>query len=182
MTSRARDLTGHMTMTLTPESVDRVSEFFGVAPPVRAPLRLTFTVDGAAVPKQRARQGTMKSGARIWYTPQRTVHFERRVRVAAWQALQERKRASKTRDPWPVDANYRLIVRLFFPDARRRDIDNCIKSVGDALNPRPASGTRLVRERAYIWNDDAQIKSVVGESQIDRVNPRTEVTIEVLAP
>lgn len=80
--------------------------------------------------------------------------------------------ARGTRAVWPdvtsPVARFKLSVRAYFPDARRRDLDNLIKSVADALN-------------GVAYRDDTQIVQL-GESEkhVDKLNPRTEVRLEVV--
>lgn len=137
-------------------------------------MKLEFVVEGKPVPKARARQG--KGG--IWYTPKQTVHYERRIKWTAIEALQLRKVAGEP--PWPVDRRYFVLVLLFYPDRRRRDDDNVFKSIADALNPR--RGTKLRPPgRAFVWKDDHQVVDHrVKNMGVDKLNPRAEVTIEVL--
>jgi Holliday junction resolvase RusA-like endonuclease len=53
------------------------------------------------------------------------------------------------------------------PDKRRRDADNCVKSICDGLN-------------GVLWDDDAQVVEMSVRKDLDRDNPRAEVTVEVL--
>lgn len=141
-------------------------------------LRLEFVVDGKPVPKARARQGLTKSGVRIWFTPKRTVAYERHVKWTAIEALQERKIAGEP--PWPVDARYRVTMLIFLANARRVDIDNIGKAVLDSMNPRRANALRPAG-KPFVWKDDSQVaEQTMKLMGIDKLRPRVEVAIEVL--
>jgi Holliday junction resolvase RusA-like endonuclease len=60
-----------------------------------------------------------------------------------------------------------VTVACFFPDARRRDGDNVLKAVQDALN-------------GLLWVDDCQVRSATVKTAIDRACPRTEVVVDLL--
>ena len=117
-------------------------------------LAIHFTVYGKPQPKQRARLG--KHGH--WYTPTSTVAFETQVRNAAFITL-----ATKgIRQGYGDDVC--LTVACYFPDARRRDADNVLKAVQDALN-------------GFVYVDDSQVVSATVTKAIDRERPRTEVEV-----
>ena len=57
-------------------------------------------------------------------------------------------------------------VRLYAPDKRRRDLDNSMKALLDAL------------AHALVYVDDSQIdRLVVERGPVDRKNPRAEVEV-----
>ena len=60
--------------------------------------------------------------------------------------------------------DFNIEIKYFFPDKRRRDIDNFLKLIFDA-----ATG--------LIWEDDSQIQSMMLSKYIDKDNPRVELTI-----
>lgn len=123
-------------------------------------LSLAFAVVGPPQPKQRARVVRSKKTGKVHaFTPHRTRKFEQAVKDAAREAI-----AGMT---WPLDGRYRVEAFVYFGDARRRDIDNAIKSVADACN-------------RVLWNDDSQIATLTVHRAIDRQSPRTEVHVEVL--
>lgn len=65
----------------------------------------------------------------------------------------------------PLDGNLALVA-LFFRDTRRRvDVDNLLKLVLDA-------GTD-----AGLWHDDSQITATAATISLDRLMPRTFVTL-----
>lgn len=117
------------------------------------PVSWTFHVMGQPVPWQR----TGGNGKRR-FTPQRTRDYERTVSEIA-----------TIRRPfgWPYrskDVLFGMVVRVFHGDRRRRDNDNCVKAIKDALNG-----------IAYV--DDHQVQQTYVVWEIDLENPRAEVTL-----
>jgi Holliday junction resolvase RusA-like endonuclease len=112
---------------------------------------LTFVVEGVPRPKARARRG---AGGR-WYTPHLTKAYEEAVGIAA--------RAAGVSAPY--DGAVSLHIVLWLPDRRRRDLDNCAKSICDALN-------------GIAYEDDSQIVELIVRRHIDRERPRAEVSVE----
>lgn len=84
--------------------------------------RMSFTVTGPAVAKQRAR----RSPAGHWYTPAKTVEYESRV---AWEAQAAGVKLES-------DRLYGLHLTIFV-SAWRSDLDNVVKSISDGLNQLP---------------------------------------------
>ena len=62
----------------------------------------------------------------------------------------------------------RLSVVLWLPDRRRRDVDNCCKSICDALN-------------GICYLDDSQVAQLIVERCLDRQRPRADISIEALS-
>lgn len=63
-------------------------------------------------------------------------------------------------------ARIALDIKAHMPDSRRRDLDNLIKSVQDAL------------QAARMFEDDSQIVDLrIRRAGVDRDNPRVEVLI-----
>lgn len=122
-------------------------------------MRLSFVIPGPPVPKARARRG---KGGR-WYTPDATRRYEGAIHRAAALALMTSGLCLR----WPRAAEYRLTARLFFPDRRRRDADNVIKSLADGMI-------------GVLWDDDHRVGIAADPWQVDRDNPRAEVTVEVI--
>ena len=73
--------------------------------------------------------------------------------------------AWEARTQWkgkPLAGAVALEIHLWWPDARRRDVDN-IKGLLDAFS-------------GVVYVDDSQIERLVVRKGIDRLNPRIEVT------
>lgn len=74
----------------------------------------------------------------------------------AWEAKMQWKERTATE-------HIRLAVNLFWPDKYRRDVDN-IKGLLDSLT-------------GIIYEDDSQIQELRIKKQIDKDNPRVEITL-----
>lgn len=111
---------------------------------------LCFTVEGKPQGKQRARRG--RGGH--FYTPKETRAYEQAV---AWSAKQ-----GLARPMGDYRGPVELFVRAYFSDHRRRDADNVLKAVQDALN-------------GICYHDDSQItKATVC---VEYGQPRTAVAV-----
>ena len=117
-------------------------------------MQYTFTVPGKPQPKQRARV-TRSGGA---FTPKETRNYERAIAIVGMNARPK---------SWPLDARYDVGLALYFPDRRRRDGDNVVKSVLDGLN-------------GVLWDDDSQVTSCRFAKLVDASDARTVVTVTVL--
>jgi Holliday junction resolvase RusA-like endonuclease len=115
---------------------------------------IRVVVGGSPVGKQRPRLG---KGGHV-YTPARTRRYERTVK---WSALGARPRS------WSLSGVYRVDAEAWFPDARRRDGDNVLKSVLDGMI-------------GVLYEDDSQVVVAVVSKGIDRENPRTVIVVEEL--
>lgn len=62
----------------------------------------------------------------------------------------------------PIIGPVAVDIRLYWPDARRRDLDNALKLLLDA-----ATG--------LLWTDDSQIEELRIRKGVDRANPRIEI-------
>ena len=114
--------------------------------------RYEFRVAGKVQPKQRPR----RSSNGRWYTPSGTADYEERV---AWYARGAGVRC--------IDGPVRLEIDIYWPDRRRRDLDNGGKSIADALN-------------GIAYEDDYQIVEKRLTKRLDRDNPRAEIVVEAL--
>lgn len=121
-------------------------------------MELHFQVEGKPQAKQRPRFSRGRT-----YTPKATKDYERKVAQACALAVL----AGKDAPDWPLDARYSISMDIYFPDKRRRDLDNVEKSICDGLN-------------GVAWNDDCQIDHVVKWRKLDREEPRVEIVIRVL--
>jgi crossover junction endodeoxyribonuclease RusA len=84
---------------------------------------------------------------------------------AGWLAMKWRQEAG-----WKVpDKQTKVIMRVWFywPDRRRRDQDNPLKQLQDSLTD-------------VLWEDDRQVLPRVMDFDVDRVNPRVEIELEVM--
>ncbi|WP_280412590.1 RusA family crossover junction endodeoxyribonuclease [Nocardia asiatica] len=115
-----------------------------------------FTVDGEPVSKARARFTNYGSKTRV-YTPEKTRVAEERV---AWSFRKAAPNHIADRE-----STYGVMA-VFFNDTRqRRDVDNMIKLVCDALN-------------GVAWHDDVQVEEVAGRRGRDiHGNARTEILV-----
>jgi Holliday junction resolvase RusA-like endonuclease len=107
----------------------------------------TVIIPGPPVAKERPR----RSAFGHWYTPRRTTEYEEAV---AWAAIA----AGVRLDPY---AAYSVVIELFVAD-RRKDLDNCAKSIldglqrmGDGWDDRQVTSL-MVRKRAVESKDDEQ--------------------------
>ncbi len=121
---------------------------------------IRFVVPGPPVPKARARV-VQRSGRSRAFTPALTARYEKTVAtyaLCARAALVER---------WPLDARYRVEVRVY----RRRagDLDNVVKSALDACN-------------GVLWADDAQVDELHAYRCAPVGREGLEVVVDVMGP
>lgn len=67
----------------------------------------------------------------------------------------------------PIDTKCVLNVWVWWPDKRRRDLDNLCKLTLDALT-------------GIVWTDDHLVLTRFQDYSIDKGNPRMEIEVEVL--
>jgi Holliday junction resolvase RusA-like endonuclease len=138
-------------------------------------MTLRFTIPGPPVPKARARKG--KGGK--WYTPKKTVDYERCV---GWCAVDAANKANHDIGPRGVlgakKENMKTVFGtrpvimwcdMYFPDKRTRDSDNVIKSIQDGC-------------KGVLWDDDRHVRGRVRGEVRGSVNPRVEVEISECQP
>ena len=65
----------------------------------------------------------------------------------------------------PTEKDIEVVVKLYFNNKGKHDIDNFSKILYDALT-------------GIVWEDDSQIKKATTEMLYDKLNPR--ITIEIL--
>lgn len=109
---------------------------------------IRFRVDGTPVPKARARVVNGHS-----FTPKRTADAEKVIALTARVAGVQCRKGPVALRCW-----------FFFADKRRRDLDNCVKTVQDALN-------------GIAWDDDSQIVWLEAAKYQVKVLPYTMVEI-----
>ena len=130
---------------------------------------INFTVDGAAVPKQRPR-----ISGRQAYTPKRTKDYEGRVLQAfrssypafgkdtpVWVCIHIIQAIPKS---WSKKKRARAEAGEIFPLGRNGDIDNIAKSILDALN-------------GFAYEDDCQVTRLMISKEYG-TEPRAIVQLE----
>lgn len=113
---------------------------------------IEFTVLGEPVSKARARVT-----ARGTYTPKKTRDAEKAIAEAFKQAAPK---------DWEPDSQHDFYVEAYFHNGnrRRRDLDNMMKLVMDALNK-------------VCWKDDYQVVMMKASKRQDSAIPCTDVVI-----
>lgn len=117
---------------------------------------ITITIPGLPVPKARPRATTIGGAARL-YTPATTRAYERRVAVAAREAMAKAPPLEgavllvalitvPVPESWPKARRTEAIAGRAWPTSRP-DRDNYIKALQDGCN-------------GIVWRDDAQV--VIG--------------------
>lgn len=115
-------------------------------------MKVVFGIPGCPQPKERARKG---AGGR-WYTPPKTREYMKRV---AQVALVYRP------PNWKKDRVYKVEMLVTFPDNRRRDLDNVVKGILDALN-------------GVLWNDDASVVSILVNREVNKADAGVKIWVE----
>ena len=121
-------------------------------------MKFALTIPGKPQPKQRARRG---KGGR-WYTPKATRQYEAHVRsmVSAEKRFAQFVGFGSARVSVTID--------VYWPDRRRRDLDNAVKSILDGCT------------KAALWDDDSQVAELTVRAHVDRERPRAELVVEVM--
>ena len=117
---------------------------------------LRFSVHGVPRPKERPRKGA--SGK--FYTPAATRSYEGLVRFFAAAAAKG--------CPFPTSTRLAVSLSVYWPDQRRRDIDNAAKAILDACN-------------GILWMDDSQVDELHVYRLHDAARPRVDVTVREIA-
>lgn len=150
----------------------RATRDYLYGPPVR---EVRFDVIGKPVPKARPRMAR----GRI-YTPRTTVAYEAHVmRTALLAAAGAGMRAAPVGKADAARFAFfagpvAVELRVFFPDRRRRDLDNATKSLLDGMQLGRRKGTALLA-------DDDQVVDLHVTKAVDRERPRVEVTVREVA-
>ena len=126
-------------------------------------MAVDFVVEGRAVPKERPR--VTKSGHS--YTPKATVEYEKRVRTA-WKNQSgvkyegEIALCAEIRFHMAIPKSERKKRKVGEPYLKHRDIDNCDKSVLDALNGFAYDDDKYIwkieSSKVYAERDYAEVK------------------------
>lgn len=119
------------------------------------PVVLRMVYDGEPVSKSRARFTGRGSKTRA-YTPEKTRTAEDRIAELA-------REAGITGEP-DADHSFGIFAKFFCGTWQRRDVDNMLKLVSDAL-------TKVV------WADDSQVSEMSASVQRGVGDPRTHVLI-----
>lgn len=90
----------------------------------------------------------------------------RRYMTAAGKALKEdwQWQAKSQMKGAPMTGRLFASIRFYFPDARKRDLDNALKVTQDCLT-------------GIAFADDSQIDMLLMSRNIDRQRPRVEITL-----
>lgn len=120
---------------------------------------ISFTVPGPPVPCARARVYRDEYGKVSAVTPAKTRAYKRHVGTLA---LAARSNAGS----WDLTGLYAVTLRIYRREARG-DWDNYAKAICDALTD-------------VLWRDDSQVIEACVFMHVDRVNPRAEITVEVV--
>jgi len=113
---------------------------------------MKFTVPGSPKVLQRARMGRYGK----WYDP--SANEKKYIAGFALQAM-----ATARTDQ--ISGNLMACMTFYISDRRRKDLDNLIKSVMDALNK-------------LVYDDDSQIVRIIASKEVCEKNKdRTEVEI-----
>jgi Holliday junction resolvase RusA-like endonuclease len=135
-------------------------------------MKIKFTVPGVAVAKQRPKFSRQGPYVRA-FTPQKTVSYETLVKMEYFQQCKEQKLNGAIRAemqfyfPIPKSESKKRQAAMLAGEIRhtkKSDIDNCIKSVLDALNK-------------MAFDDDGQIVEIIASKWYSE-NPRAEITME----
>jgi len=131
-------------------------------------MDIKLTIPGTPVSKGRPRIG--KWGT---YTPEKTVNYENLVKYCYVEQGEGKKLEGPLRMDimffFPVPQSYsnkrrEAIRRMAEQHTKKPDIDNCIKSVTDALNN-------------FAYDDDSQIVEISARKYYTEEEPRAEVKI-----
>ncbi len=117
---------------------------------------MVFVVPGPPIPCARARVT-----GRGNFLPTRSRNYQNHVKTCALVAAAKHGH-------WNARAgSYGIKLAFFKADARRADFDNLAKSLTDPLSK-------------LLYPDDSKIVDAHVTIDIDRANPRVEVTLEAL--
>lgn len=99
------------------------------------------------------RMKVLKASAKEWFD-------DATYRAIQWRLSNE----------WPT-ASGKVVARIwfYFPDKRRRDTHNALKALLDAL------------EDGGIYEDDKLALPQIMDYEVDRINPRIEIELELVS-
>jgi Holliday junction resolvase RusA-like endonuclease len=130
---------------------------------------IKLTIPGIPVAKARPRVG--RNGHA--FTPQKTVNYENLVQYTYMDQAEGQKLEGPLRMDimffFPIPKSYskkrrEAIRRMTEQHTKKPDIDNCIKSITDALNK-------------FAYDDDSQVVEISARKYYTEEEPRAEVKI-----
>ncbi len=110
-----------------------------------------FIVPGPPVPTARTR--STRNGTH--YNTKRTRDYRARVKLHALAEMKHRP---------PLKGELLLIANFKLPDRRRRDLDNLVKGVKDAMN-------------GIVWDDDSQVVAELVTKKVDKENTGARIWV-----
>ena len=131
--------------------------------------RITFTLPGPPIPWHRARlsrSNRIDGGGVRHYKDKRDVAYQQGISMQAMHALQLWTQSFKK--PWDPSGEWELECEFHVHDLVKKDIDNLVKQVMDALS-----------EVAY--DDDKQVVRLVVTKRLCREKPHTIVSLRRVA-
>ena len=102
------------------------------------------------------------------YKPKNVKDYQKAIQYEARLTLQKWRLSKHEPLLWPKLAIYRMAIRAYFADRRRRDVDNVAKPISDALN-------------GVLWADDSLVQVLDVAKFVDRKDPRVHVLVEVIS-
>lgn len=107
------------------------------------------------------------------YPPSNNTYYRhiRSGKLAGRTLISERGRSYRAKlkteivNPLRMDSDLEVKIYLYPPDARKRDIDNCLKALFDSLT------------HAGVWIDDSQVKRLYVEMLEKRKNGECHIEI-----
>lgn len=127
-----------------------------------APVQVVLDIAVDGDPKSKARPRLGKNGRT--YTPQATQDAEQRLAVLVRNALRGHR-------PEPVPASFGVLAVFFTENRQRRDVDNMLKLVMDAV-------TMSGKQYGFgVWDDDSQVSEVSARLVRADEHPRTHLRV-----
>lgn len=119
-------------------------------------MQVKFTVPGKTISKANSYRIAKKR----MYKTQACKDWENRITFEAGAAMLEINMEA-------TDKQVEVEAMVYFPDNRRRDIDNVLKGLLDGMN-------------GVVYEDDSQVQRIIISKQVDRQSPRVEVQVRSL--
>lgn len=130
---------------------------------------MRFIINGIVASQKNRKKMSVVGGRPRLYTEKSVKDWQ----TSAHQQIKQQW------DGVTIQSKVSIRYDFYFPDNRRRDLDNCIASINDQLIPKRKS-------RQVVWpgvlKDDCwtllEISGAYGH--LDKDNPRAEITIDIL--